>query len=324
MAPTVTPTSEPTVDPTAAPTVHPSSAPTASPTVVCVQWVLGTSDESCAATCSAVSRTCKSKYFKDVTTSEALSSVVSSSIDVRNGVAVGSAEGFCTLGVFGTSSVGSPSVTSYVLHTESGDVVRNYCAYPPTAEDVVDNCHDSTPATSHRRFCPCVHDSCDSQWYLGYTAESCTTTCDRASATCDGPESASITTAVAFAEMVETALSLEIEAPVGSVDSFCVAASQNLAASVSSPAAFTISATTGVNATFCTFPAVPEASDCDTTYAAIPAQRFCNCKTGGRRRLEQQQQQQQVQIQQQLDKVAPAATAATAGRVAAKHLRAQH
>ena len=297
LAPSADPTTDPSVDPSAAPSFNPSAVPSAAPSTVCLQWVLGAPKESCSATCAAVSRTCSAHHFLDVVSAGDFSDMVGSSIDGAGGGAVGSVATYCSQGTNGWPSVGGPVSVSALLHQSTGDVVQTHCTYPTSTSGVTLGCEDALTAFPSRRFCPCVRDTCDGAWHLGYTGESCTATCSQTGGVCQNSATAAITTSAAFDAMVSTATSLETGAAVGSASTFCTAI--NAPAFGTAPAAVTISMPLGASRNYCAHPTAASESTCDTEFTYPPAQRFCYCQVGGRRLREQMQAEQPVAPLQQ-------------------------
>lgn len=200
---------------------------------------------------------------------------------------MGAAATYCSQGTNGWPSVGGPVSISAVLHQSAGDVVQTHCTYPTSAAQVTLGCEDALTAFPSRRFCPCVRDTCDGAWHLGYTGESCTATCSQAGGVCQNSATAAITTNAAFDAMVSTATSLETGTAVGSASAFCTAT--NAPSFGTAPAAVTISMPLGASRNYCAHPTAASESTCDTDFTYPPAQRFCYCQVGGRRLQEQMQ-----------------------------------
>lgn len=135
------------------------------------------------------------------------------------------------------------------------------------------------------------------RWVLGYSAESCTTTCGRLSGQCIASNLNSIVTQDSFYAMVSAALVLGQAGVSVDAASFC-----NLGVNVyvfaPAPAAFTyqVFEAGGMSAqTYCNYPTslASLVSTCDTAYAYPPSRRFCSCSIpncsnlSGYRRLEE-------------------------------------
>lgn len=119
------------------------------------------------------------------------------------------------------------------------------------------------------------------RWVLGYSAESCTTTCGRLNGQCLSANLNSITTQESFYAMVSSALVLGQAGVSVDAASLC-----NLGVNVyvfaPVPAAFTyqVFEAGGISAqTYCNYPTSLLNLDptCGTAYAYPPSRRFCSC-----------------------------------------------
>eukprot|EP01032_Pedospumella_encystans_P020003 gene20003-22736_t len=143
------------ISPTPAPSAAPNFVPTASPTAVCMQWALGDYGESCSATCSKLSRTCKDKYLKAIVDQESFYAIVGSAVSVRSGGYVGTAETFCSQTTDSAVKVGGPAALSIVLSSADHHLpVRTSCTYPTSTAEATLGCDAVLPLHNYRRFCP--------------------------------------------------------------------------------------------------------------------------------------------------------------------------
>eukprot|EP01032_Pedospumella_encystans_P010435 gene10435-12195_t len=251
-APSAAPSANPSVDPTATPTFAPSVGPTSSPTRVCLQWALGDFGESCSATCSKLIRSCKSKYLKDIVTQEAFYAVVG----------------------------GAPAALSIVLSSEDHHApVRTSCNYPSSVAEVTVGCDDLLPLSSYRRFCPCVDQGCDGDWFLGYSGLSCDATCTSAGGMCDAEPLSAIVNPDAFSAMVASTTVVETNELIGETSDVYCQQGINILPLAAAPSVFTLNIG-AVNETLCVYPTSVSnlQGSCDMAFTDPPAQRFCNCK----------------------------------------------
>ena len=122
------------------------------------------------------------------------------------------------------------------------------------------------------------------EWVLGYSSESCTTTCSRVSRECRLSQLQTIVTQQAFYNMVATATNLETNSATGPAGAYC---NQGINAYtfVPVPAAYSylLCLPSGdVQQTHCNYPTSLQdlGGDCDSAYVYPPAQRFCPCTLG--------------------------------------------
>ena len=283
--PSVSPTTHPSGAPTtSAPTPVPSTfEPTASPTAVCMQWALGDYGESCSATCSKLSRTCKDKYLKEIINQESFYAIVGSAVSVRSGGAVGTTETFCSQTTDSAVKVGGPAALSIVLSSEDHHLpVRTSCTYPTSTADATLGCDAVLPLHNYRRFCPCVDHNCDGAWYLGYSGDSCDATCTSAGGVCDAEPLNDIVNPDAFSAMVASATVVETNEIIGESSAAYCHEGINILPLAPAPAVITLTFGS-TNETLCAYPTSVSnlQGSCDMAFTDLPAQRFCNCKVTG-------------------------------------------
>jgi len=182
----------------------------------CLEWVLGYSKESCALTCSRVSRECSSTYLDDIINQENFYTMVASAMDLNSASAITSAEDLCTDGINTYTFANSPAVFTYKLCTAENEYVDQiFCNFPTSLSQLHqeqnggDGCDVQYNYPPAQRFCPCVdttncfiptttptpQPTVDCQkWVLGYSTESCTLTCGRLSGDCNPNKFADIVT----------------------------------------------------------------------------------------------------------------------------------
>jgi hypothetical protein len=129
------------------------------------------------------------------------------------------------------------------------------------------------------------HAAAAAQWVVGYSAESCTTTCSKISKTCSLPALQAVTTSSAFAQAVSGATQLGKSDLVTSSSEFCTGGI-NSWAFATAPASMQYplyvkdpdsDVGTYQMTNSCYFPEGGVTGDCDTVYSVPPAQRFCPC-----------------------------------------------
>lgn len=123
------------------------------------------------------------------------------------------------------------------------------------------------------------------QWVVGFSAESCTTTCQKVSKTCSLSDLQGVTTSSAFATALTGATQLGKTETVTDVNSFCTGG-VNSWAFATAPAAMQYplyvkeensDVGTYVMTNSCYYPEGGVQGGCDAAFTVPPAQRFCPC-----------------------------------------------
>lgn len=123
------------------------------------------------------------------------------------------------------------------------------------------------------------------EWVLGYSSESCSETCSKASKTCSLSDLQAVTSLSAFEAAVASSRQLGKTEVPGSVSAFCTGG-VNAWTFATAPAAMQYplylkdsDSDTGhyEMTNSCYFPEGGLQGDCDTVFNVPPAQRFCPC-----------------------------------------------
>ena len=125
------------------------------------------------------------------------------------------------------------------------------------------------------------------QWVIGFSGDSCSTTCAKLSKTCSLPDLQSITNAGAFDSMVAASTALGKNTVPGSSSAFCTGGINGwpfaTAPAVMEYQLYVKNADgeSGqyVTSNSCYYPTGSVAGDCDTAYTTPPSQRFCPCNS---------------------------------------------
>lgn len=219
--------------------------------------------------------------------------MVSTTLGGRNGVPVGSAQSLCSLGINSVASVGAPVALPMVLREDASRPVQVACSFPTSLATTTMGCEATVPAVPYRRFCPCVLGECDaleegespdllsSQWLLGTSGDSCTSTCAAAGSVCDPAPMKRVNTEAALSVVLGAAVDASSGQLLGEpIQQYC-AGGVNVFDFAVAPAVAT--AYDGAsNTTFCNFPSSVSAGAlqnvCDVSYPNFGASRLCSCR----------------------------------------------
>eukprot|EP01032_Pedospumella_encystans_P022781 gene22781-25807_t len=192
--------------PTVAPTVVPSVAVTAAQDQ-CFEWVIGYSRDSCTETCAELGHTCAEGQLATINTVQALEEVLATSTLLSSTTGPGTVATFCDGGVNIWPFATAPAAFAYQTFVPDPNnpaigiyKISHYCYFPVNPANLVDGCDVSFVMPPSQRICSCHSGNCPPtvaptvvpsvpqgeclEWVLGYSTESCTTTCSRVSREC--------------------------------------------------------------------------------------------------------------------------------------------
>jgi len=292
--------------PTVAPTVVPSVAVTVAQDQ-CFEWVIGYSRDSCTETCAELGHTCAEGQLATINSVQALEEVLATSTLLSSTTGPGTVATFCDGGVNIWPFATAPAAFAYQTFVPDPNnpaigiyKISHYCYFPVNPVDLVDGCDVAFIMPPSQRICSCHSGNCPPtvaptvvpsvpqgeclEWVLGYSTESCTTTCSRVSRECRLSELQTIVTQQAFYNMVASATNLETNSATGPAGAYC---NQGINAYTFAPVpaaySYLLCLPSGdVQQTHCNYPTSLQdlGGDCDSAYVYPPAQRFCPCTLG--------------------------------------------